>query len=496
MAQAVPDEPNIESVSIDPLTGHVTITWLPMSPPVSTVQTDGYRIYWLQLYPSITNHQIADIPDPTARSYTFDIDTMVVSVPPMPDPRKTTVPFTVAAYSNTPPSTSLRSEEDYNMQLTGSYDSCRAEIKLNWYPYRGWYQNGNPPKPLICYRVMRIPDGGGPHEEVKILPDQDTAYTMPRIEENQRYSFYIVAERSDGFKVTSYKKDFFTQMPVRPTFIEAEGVQYDSQGIAEITFKLDANSQTHSYELLGSSRPDYSFVSLSNMDNITGDRLVVSDFQPREKTFYYKLAAWHVCKNKYTVESNTTTALWLTLKQDDQINTLQWDAYSKWSVSPTYDIYRRIGSDPEEVIVQFSATDGTTYKDDVTGKQFDGDICYWIQAVPESGGTADQKSVSNSICLQPESDIFIPQAFTPNSSNPVNAGYKPFFSYEPVEYIMFLYDRSGAKIFETRNTGDAWDGRLKNGKPANEGVYLYYIKYRTVKGRLIEKRGTFLLVLP
>ncbi len=487
-----PDEPVLESVSVNPQTGLVTITWYPKSPPVSSTSTDGYVIYWLQTKPSSANHPIDTVWNPGARSYTFD-PAIVSPALPMPDPRKTTVPFTVATVHRKPLSTSTRTNEDYNVQVVNAYDSCRAEIKLSWHPYKGWYQNREPYKPLISYRIMQIPAGGGVPQEVKILSDQDTSYVITRIEENKQYTFYIEAERSDGLKVTGYKTEKFTRMPLAPTFVEVDGTQYNAQGLAEISFKIDPAAQTYSYEFLGSSKPDYSFVSLGTF-NIHSDT-VLTDIQSRGKTFYYKLSAWHVCKTRYTAESNVATALWLYLKQDDQLNTLQWDAYKDWSGPAKYEVHRQVGSNAEEVIATITDPDATLYKDDMSGVQIDGDVCYWITAVPVSPTSPDQHAVSNSICIKPESEVFIPQAFTPNGDGN-NDVYKLAFSYPPQEFLLIVYDRTGAKVFQTKDINDGWDGRLKNGKPANEGVYSYYIKFRTAKGRLIEKKGTFALVLP
>ncbi len=425
--QTTPDRPILESVSVDPLTGYITITW--NTPLVSPVTTEAFVIYWYETQPSTTNHFIATIPNPATRSYTFDYDTMVVRTPKMPDPRKTSVPFSVAAVHNTTPySISLRSYEDYNVQVSNSYDSCRAEIKLNWYPYRGWVGNTPPNKPLISYHVMRIPEGGGSDEEIKMLGDQDTSYTVPRVNENEKYTFYIKAERSDGVTATSYKTTRETKMPVPPSYITAVGTQYNSSGLAEVSFKLDPASETYSYEFFGSSKPDYSFVSLGTF-NIHGDT-VLTDIQTREKTYYYKLQAWHVCKDKYTATSNMATALWLYLKQDDQVNSLQWDPYLDWSSDARYEVHRQIGVNPEEVIATITDPSTTAYKDDMSGAKIDGDICYWITAVPVSPSSPDQQAISNSICIKPESEIFIPQAFTPNGDGQ-NDEYNPFFSYPP-----------------------------------------------------------------
>lgn len=492
-APDTPDEPVLESVEVDPDDGIVTIKWSQPSPAVSSMSIDGYIIFWLNSNTS-SNYAIDTVWNAGARQYMFDPDA-VSTIPSMPDPRQTTVPFTIASVHRSPLTTSLRSDQDYNIQVVSKYDSCRAEIRLHWHPYRGWYQSRTPYKPLISYKVMRIPEGGGTAEEIKILSDQDTTCIISPIEENRQYAFYIEAERSDGVKVTSYKTEKYTKMPLPPAFIKTEGTQYNSQDIAEITVTLDPDSQTHSYEFLGSSKPDYSFVSLGTLDNVTGNSLVLTDDQTRGKTYYYKLAAWHVCKNRHTLESNTATALWLYLKQDDQVNTLQWDAYEDWGVPVKYDINRQIGSNAGEVIATLTDADGTTYKDNLENRQIDGDVCYWITATPVSPGSVDQHVVSNSICIQPESDIFVPQAFTPNGDGN-NDEYKPFFSYGPQEYMFIAYDRNGAKVFETKNMNEGWYGRLANGKPASEGVYVYYIRFRTAKGRLVEKKGTFTLVMP
>jgi len=496
-----PDRPIIELVSVDPVTGDVTIKWNmppPQTPPSPT--PNKFVLHWYKTEPSTTNHFFATVPA-SAREYTFNYDTLTNRYPMMPDPRKTSVPFTVSAVQDALPDdvSSLRSYENYNVQVNSKYDSCRSEIKLNWYHYKGWQTNTPPYKPLISYHVMRIPEGGGPHEEIKILSDQDTFYIVPRVNDNERYTFYIAAKRSDGTMSTSYYTERFTKMPRPPDYITALGTEYNSDGLAEVSFILDPAAETFSYEFFGSSRHEYSFVSLGAF-TIHGDT-TLADIQKRERTFYYKLEAWHVCRNKYTATSNLATALWLTLKQESTENLLFWDPYWEWNdvqnqkIDAQYDIYRKIGDNPEEVIATVADPATTAYRDDLSGILIDGDICYWIIAKPLSYNLLEELAISNSVCIKPESDIWIPQAFTPNVAG-IDSEFKPFFSYPPQEYMFIAYDRIGAKVFETKDINSGWDGRLMNGKPASEGVYMYYLKYRTAMGRLIEKRGTFSLLLP
>jgi len=405
----------------------------------------------------------------------------------MPDPRKTSVPFSIAAVQLAPfYLMSLRSYEDYNVQVSSRYDSCRAEIRLNWHPYKGWESNTPPNIPLENYRVMRIPEIGGPAEEIKAL--SDTFYIVPRVNENEKYTFYIEARQKDGrMTSTSYLTTRETKMPIPPSYVTALNTEYNSEGLAEINFKLDPYAQTYNYEFWGSSKPDYAFVSLGDF-NIHGDT-VLTDVQTREKTYYYKLEAWHVCRNKTTATSNMATALWLTLKQEGQINLLQWDPYMDWGDDVYYELHRQIGNDPEEII------NPAIYRDDMSGIEISGDVCYWITARPASSSSPEQYAISNTVCIKPESDIYIPKAFTPNGDL-INDEWKPFFSYPPQNYLLLLYDRNGAKVFETKNPDDAWNGQLMNGKPAGEGVYMYFLRFETAMGRIIEKWGTFSLILP
>ena len=484
--QVLLDRPILERVTVDPQTGAITIEWDMETPPKSPYDIEEFVLFWHETYPSLTNHPFDTIPNPAERSYTFGYDTMVLKYPNMPDPRKTSVAFSVGAENRTEGLKSLRAYEDYNIQVNSKYDSCRAEIRLDWHPYRGWLENTPPYRPLLNYQVMRIPEGGGPDEEIKLLSDKDTFYIEPRINENDKYTFYIKARRSDGMTSTSYKTTIETIMPVHPKYVVAEGTQYNSEGLAEISFKIDPGAETYSYEFSGSNN-GYTFISLGEF-NIHGDT-TITDIQVRGHTHYYRLEAWHVCRNKYTAMSNTATALWLTLKQEAQVNLLQWDPYLEWGGDVRYEMHRQIGDEPEEIIYP------ATHRDNLSGIEISGDVCYWLTASPVSSTSSGQIAISNTVCIKPESDIYIPNAFTPNGDG-FNDEWKVFFSYPPQDYLLILYDRNGAKVFETRNPEDAWNGQFMNGKPAGEGVYMYVLRFETAMGRIIEKRGTFSLILP
>lgn len=81
--------------------------------------------------------------------------------------------------------------------------------------------------------------------------------------------------------------------------------------------------------------------------------------------------------------------------------------------------------------------------------------------------TADQ-----TLSVEPEGRIIIPNAFTPNDKG----GNEVFKAegYSVANFKMTIYSRWGQKLYETDDINKGWDGTF-NGKPCQEGVYVYMI---------------------
>jgi len=483
-------EAYINKLSVDPITGRITITW-DLLACQNPQDVEEFTLYWYKEVSSDPQQnsymEFARRPA-VERRWDFDYNDMKIPYPTeeVPDPRKTTVGFSVGAVLKGGALIPKYSFRNHNVQVTNSYDSCKSQITVSWHRYRGWSANTPPNKPLVSYSLMCI----GETDPVKVLTPDDTTWTV-KVEDNKIYTYYIEARR-DGESATSFATTRTTDMPVAPSFITAESTQYNNDGYAKVRFKIDPDAEMHRYHFRGSERAGVSVDWLGTFD-IYKDT-VLTDIRIREKTYYYVLEAQHEyeCRGN-TVTSNTATALWLSFKQEDAVNLLQWDAYVKWDDEAQYDIYRQIGDANPIVIASISDPDPTAYDDNMANVLIDGDVCYWLVATSKSS-SPQNTAISNKICIKPESNIFIPEAFTPNVAG-INSEYKPFFSYPPKEYQLYLCDLNGAKVFETKDIDVGWDGRLLNGKPASEGVYVYYLIYRTERGRLVEKKGTFALVI-
>lgn len=83
-------------------------------------------------------------------------------------------------------------------------------------------------------------------------------------------------------------------------------------------------------------------------------------------------------------------------------------------------------------------------------------------------------TVQHPITIHGESNIYIPNAFTPNS-NGLNDVFAPKL-YGILEFKMYIFDRWGNEIFKTDDMLEGWNGRYKGtGEIVQQDVYVYKI---------------------
>jgi len=93
---------------------------------------------------------------------------------------------------------------------------------------------------------------------------------------------------------------------------------------------------------------------------------------------------------------------------------------------------------------------------------------YWATV---TATTANGCMDVDSVFITPASQIFFPNAFTPNGDG-INDGFGPVgYKVESLTYTIF--DRWGAPVFTANAPDQKWDGRFGNGDFAPTGVYIY-----------------------
>lgn len=108
-------------------------------------------------------------------------------------------------------------------------------------------------------------------------------------------------------------------------------------------------------------------------------------------------------------------------------------------------------------------------------------------------GCTDTTMLRDAVFVSPNGRLFVPTAFTPNANN-MNDVFRPLgTNISRDHYILRIYNSWGAKVYETTNPEEGWDGTL-NGKPCMNGVYVWKVNVRFIDGIDNEQKGVVHLI--
>lgn len=105
-----------------------------------------------------------------------------------------------------------------------------------------------------------------------------------------------------------------------------------------------------------------------------------------------------------------------------------------------------------------------------------------------NGDTTISIKVTAKECHQYEQ----PNAFTPNGDGK-NDIFETKVPDDCTDYSLMIYNRSGMKLFESKDKTFGWDGRYNN-EEQKEGAYFYVLQYREKSGTLKTLRGSVIIV--
>ena len=108
----------------------------------------------------------------------------------------------------------------------------------------------------------------------------------------------------------------------------------------------------------------------------------------------------------------------------------------------------------------------------------------------DTNGCSNQDSVTIKVLTSPAA-YGIPTAFTPNNDG-LNDCFGVRYWGDTRDFQLIIWNRYGEKVFETKQSGDCWDGTYK-GSPADPGTYVYLVEGITGCGKL-RKKNTVVLI--
>lgn len=117
-------------------------------------------------------------------------------------------------------------------------------------------------------------------------------------------------------------------------------------------------------------------------------------------------------------------------------------------------------------------------------------IRYLVTASTPEGCSASDELLVKVFSTAPA--IFVPNGFTPNSDG-LNDVLKPVLAGMRELVFFRIYNRYGQLVYETKQTGKGWDGRI-NGLLQASGAYVYQCQALDFEGNTVVAKGSFVLI--
>jgi len=201
----------------------------------------------------------------------------------------------------------------------------------------------------------------------------------------------------------------------------------------------------------------------------------------------YTVGYVDACQNNSPVSGVVCpVVLTASLQQDNTIN-LTWSVFNGWKNGVqgyTLEKY----NDQGELLSSVDIGSGITYSE--PNQDFANQVAvYRIVAQPNDAGITT--SVSNTVEVIKEPNLYYPSAFTPNTDG-LNDIFKVFSQYTAV-FEFRIFNRWGEMLFNSTDMNDGWDGTYK-GNLMPEGTYTFRAKITDLSGRKFERSGTVVLL--
>lgn len=461
-----PLPPRLDLVTVDPFTGHTSLEWTAGGSP----DVAGYVIY---LYLNEEGYAIDTIYQPSASSYTnTDSNASFYS--------ESYVIAAIDSSDNVSPLSNFLN----TIYLQARIDTCEYEIELIWNTYKTINPSVNE------YIIFSSRDGSAYVNEGMT---NDTTFIIESFESYAEYCFYLEASLSDGSSSFSNIFCVNTDLPIPPSWINADYATYLNDGSVQLSFTIDPATEYNKYMLERSTEISSGFENI-HVTYSSENRIEYTDNSPPDGINYYRLAALNSCDQAIEY-SNIASTIDLNLTLIDDLIELRWNKYHQWRGGISlYRIFRNNSGNYEE-IATVNGSD-TTFTDDMRSFLYEtsqGNICYRL--VAEEGYNPyvnDASSTSEIKCIEQPVKIFVPNAFTPDD-NTVNDIFKPLMSFTPTNYKMIIKNRAGLTLFQTNDHLEGWNGR-QGSRKLPEGVYIWFIELDTPDGKTIKKSGTVTII--
>jgi hypothetical protein len=316
------------------------------------------------------------------------------------------------------------------------------------------------------------------------------------------YCYYVRAHSNgktvagkDSSSSTSNKYCYTVVGAQKPTLAYLSNVSVNPQQTIDISWYVKPTDPIGGFNLYKSSirSGGYSLVQSFSFTRGTANYLYTDAGVNTNTTeyFYYVSVLDSACLLPVMNTDTSNSILLKAIPTPNLTATLNWNAYSKYSGNVSaYNIYRSVDGVFSAAPIGTVSGGTYTYVDDLSPyANLEGMFVYYVAAVEGSGDFYGftETSTSNYDTVYIDANLYIPNAFVTYGVNKI---FLPIGAFvDNADYILDIYDRWGAKIYETTDVNKGWDG---TGHP--EGVYAYTVQYKTSLGEYRQRKGTVTLI--
>lgn len=461
-----PETPPITSVSINNA-NNVVVNWEMSTSP----ETNAYVIYR-----ESTSGFIAI--DTVWGNHITSYEDVNVNI----DDRQT---YTIAAMDDCGNIGLLYEKPHQTISLSASVNRCEQTLDLVWDSYESW------DNPVAAYQI-RIGVNGSPLSLVKTVDGTANGVSIEGFTDGDQLCITAQAvELITGNASTTNHACVVMDIVEPMDNIYLSNVSINDNGDLEVFWNWDNHADLESYAI-NQDGTDLNFSTPNPLQPINYylDTAFIAD----TASVAIQVTSLDSCQDM-TVSTIANTIFLEGSPGLAYKNLLRWSPFSmEYGTVYSYQIYRIVDDIPE--LISSVPANILQYKDEVNGyNPNEADIRYYVVAqvyieLPD-GTTKAVFSQSNTILIEQQSKIFMPNAFAPEGTNDI---FKPVMVFaENSTFQMVIYDRWGKLLFQTTDPETGWDGR-DNGKIMRQGVYTYVVRVTQLNGDVVEQRGTVLLI--
>lgn len=457
-----PPQPIIETVTVNINTGFVEVYWYPVNVP----DLNFYRIQDIDFVNSnFVNVGTVPALDPTVFIYEDA-------------PTNASTTLGVIAFDQCLNEASF-GESATTMFARATYTECDLNAFVEWEPYEGWNEG-------VEKYVIRA-DIDGNEDVIMGEVDGGSTFFLSEVEPNREYCFYIEGHSNGDQRVShSNLACVGTSYPNTIAYNYISSVNVIGDEAIEVNLLQDLNGEGITYELFR-SRDDRPFVSLGVFAQTNEPVFTYLDENVDAKNivYQYKWDAFDGCGALIST-SNISQNIVLTSLPDSRelLNVLAWNDYIGWSGDVSeYQIWRKLGQEEDYTLYASFGPDVLFFEDDVEPFLLEeGEFCYKIVAHEGANAFGAAQAQSNESCATQPPIVWIPNTIVIGGA-PENRVFKPVLGFIDFDsYEMTIVNKWGAKLFESNNISEGWDGHFK-GNPVPEDYYQYIVSFKDGSGK-------------